>query len=152
MAGLWGNSSRKKDFVLVRFNSRGSLDSSFNKNGIQTTDFRTYDDIVNSIAIQSDGKIVAAGYASNGLNNAFAIVRYSTDGIPDNSFDSDGKKMTYITSNNVHAVSVAINNSNGKLVAVGYEEIITNGNDGQINTIIMLLLSGIIQMELWIIP
>ena len=54
------------DFVLARFDISGSIDNTFGTNGIQTTDFRAHNDAINTIAIQNDGKIVAAGYASNG--------------------------------------------------------------------------------------
>lgn len=107
--------------MLARFNTGGSLDKTFDTDGIQITDFRTYNDVINSVAIQSDGKIVAAGSASNGQNDAFAIARYNTDGSPDNTFDTDGKKMTFINSNNVYAVSLAVQDD-GKLVAAGYEQ------------------------------
>lgn len=121
LGGYWANSKSIKDFVVARFNINGSRDNTFNKSGIQSTDFRTYDDYINAVAIQSDGKIVAAGYASNGLNNAFAIARYNTDGSADNTFDTDGKKMNFIGSADVYAVSLAIQ-SNGKLVAAGYNQ------------------------------
>ena len=111
------------DFSVIRLNVDGSLDNSFGNSGIQTTDFRTYDDGINSLAIQADGKIVAVGYASNGLNYAFAIARYNTDGSIDNTFDADGKKMTFIGSGNIYAVSTAIL-SNGKIISAGYNNIV----------------------------
>ena len=55
-------------------------------------------DRARSVAIQSDGKIVAAGYSNNGSNYDFALVRYNTDGSLDTSFDSDGKVTTAIGS------------------------------------------------------
>jgi uncharacterized delta-60 repeat protein len=51
-----------------------------------------------SVAIQSDGKIVVAGYSNNGSNFDFALVRYNTDGSLDTSFDSDGKVTTEVGS------------------------------------------------------
>jgi uncharacterized delta-60 repeat protein len=118
LGGYWQNSAGNNDFVLARLNTTGSLDKTFDTDGIQATDFRTYNDVINSLAIQSDGKIVAGGYASNGSNDAFALARYNTNGSPDNTFDADGKKMNYIGSYNVYAVSIII--QNGKIVAGGY--------------------------------
>ena len=43
----------------------GSLDTSFDIDGKTTTDFGG-DDTANDVAIQSDGKIVVAGYVVNG--------------------------------------------------------------------------------------
>ena len=73
-----------------------------------------------SVAIQTDGKIVAAGYSYNGSGNAdFALVRYNTDGTLDTSFGSGGKVTTPIGSGHDLGYSVAIQ-MDGKIVAAGY--------------------------------
>ena len=54
----------------------GSLDKTFNTTGKVTTPIGTGNDAASAVAIQADGKIVAAGYANNGSNNNFALVRY----------------------------------------------------------------------------
>jgi uncharacterized delta-60 repeat protein len=64
------------DFALVRYNSDGSLDNSFDSDGKVTTDFGSSDEEGYSALIQNDGKIVVAGYIHNGSNNEFALVRY----------------------------------------------------------------------------
>jgi len=107
------------DFALVRYNTDGSLDTSFNSDGKVTTDFGSGSDYGSSVTIQSDGKIVAAGGSSNGNNRDFALVRYKTDGSLDTSFDNDGKVTTAIGSGTEEAYSVAIQ-SDGKIVAAGY--------------------------------
>ena len=86
------------DFALVRYNTDGSLDTSFDSDGKVTTAIGSGNDYARSVAIQSDGKIVAAGYSYNGSNYDFALVRYNTDGSLDTSFDSDGKVTTAIGS------------------------------------------------------
>ena len=43
---------------------------------VAPTAIGTFDDVANSMAIQSDGKLVAAGYSNNGTQNVFALVRY----------------------------------------------------------------------------
>ena len=95
----------------------GSLDSSFGSDGKVITVFGTSNESANSIAIQSNGKIVVAGSSSNGTNNEFTVTRYNTDGSLDSSFDSDGKVTTTIGSN-ADAFSVAIQ-SDGKIVLAG---------------------------------
>ena len=74
----------------------GSADVSFGvKGSIKGANYQ-----INTAAIQSDGKIVAAGDAIvNGTSN-FAVVRYNTDGSPDSSFAGDGKQTTHISSIN----------------------------------------------------
>ncbi len=83
------------NFALVRYNPNGSIDSGFGINGKVVTDFGGDDDRINGIALQNDGKIVAAGYSHNGLNRDFAIARYSGGAfVPARTpfdFDGDGK-------------------------------------------------------------
>ena len=82
----------------MRYNTDGSLDTSFDSDGKVTTAIGSGNDYACSVAIQSDGKIVAAGYSDNGSNYDFALVRYNTDGSLDTTFDSDGKVTTAIGS------------------------------------------------------
>jgi uncharacterized delta-60 repeat protein len=84
-----------KDFAVVRYNSDGSLDNTFGSNGVVTTDLQTgSDDVAYSIALQTDGKIVLAGYSDNGSNKDAALVRYNNDGSLDNTFGSNGIVLT----------------------------------------------------------
>ena len=71
----------------MRYNTDGSLDTNFDSDGKVTTAIGSANDYALSVAIQSDGKIVAAGYSDNGSNDDFALVRYNTDGSLDTSFD-----------------------------------------------------------------
>ena len=107
------------DFAVVRYNTDGSLDTSFDTDGKVTTDIGGSTDVANSIAVQSDGKIVVAGYAYISNNIDFAVVRYNTDGSLDSSFDTDGKVTTAIGSLEDAAKSVALQ-SDGKIVVAGH--------------------------------
>jgi uncharacterized delta-60 repeat protein len=104
------------DFAIARYNTDGSLDTSFSGDGKQTTDFGG-SDYIQSIAIQSDGKIVAVG-AKFYAGFDFAMARYNTDGSLDTSFDSDGKVTTDFGNFSDVASGVAIQ-SDGKIVAAG---------------------------------
>ncbi len=119
VAGMANNS----DFAVVRYNTNGSLDTTFDTDGIVTTDFGGTQDTAQALAIQSDGKIVVAGYSNINFNgsNKFAVARYNTNGSLDLSFDTDGKVITDI-SNNDEAYAVAIQ-SDGKIVVAGYSAI-----------------------------
>jgi uncharacterized delta-60 repeat protein len=68
------------DFALARYNTDGSLDPSFGSGGKLTTDFGSFNDGAEAIAIQSDGKIVAAGSTKVGdvlgRDYDFALARY----------------------------------------------------------------------------
>lgn len=112
------NSGTPNDFLIMRFNTNGSLDSSFGGNGITITPIGNGAEIANSVAIQADGKIVAAGFSSNGANNDFAVIRRNADGSLDTTFDGDGKLTTPIGISVDTANGVAIQ-ADGKIVAVG---------------------------------
>ncbi|MEZ4869535.1 MAG: delta-60 repeat domain-containing protein [Caldilineaceae bacterium] len=64
------------DFAVARYNSDGTLDSSFGSGDIVTTAVGPGIDSAYAIAIDGSGKIVVAGFSSNGANNDFALVRY----------------------------------------------------------------------------
>jgi uncharacterized delta-60 repeat protein len=81
------------DFVVARLNSDGSKDNNFGNNGGAYTDFGGNDD-ANSVAVQPDGKIVAAGATRGGGMAKFALARYNADGSLDSSFGSSGKVIT----------------------------------------------------------
>jgi uncharacterized delta-60 repeat protein len=123
VAGSSSNGS-DNDFALIRYNTDGSLDSSFASDGKVITVFGSSGEFANSVALQSDGKIVVAGSSDNGAQRVFAVARYSADGSLDSSFDSDGKVTTAIGSGDF-AFSVAIQ-SDGKIVVVGSSN---NGSD-----------------------
>jgi uncharacterized delta-60 repeat protein len=113
------NASGNNDFALVRYNSGGSLDTTFGTDGKVTTAVGSGLDTARALVIQSDGQIVAAGTSNNGSKNDFALVRYNkTDGSLDTSFDTDGKVTTPVGSLDSAATALAIQ-SDGKIVAGG---------------------------------
>jgi uncharacterized delta-60 repeat protein len=116
-AGRTYNGSNN-DFAVVRYNTDGSLDTSFDSDGKVTTPVLSSDEWANAVAIQANGKIVVAGFSNNGSNNDFAVVRYNSDGSLDTSFDSDGKLTTPVLSGADQANAVAIQR-NGKILVAG---------------------------------
>ena len=86
------------DFALVRYNTNGSLDTTFDIDGKVITAVGNFTDVAYSVAIQNDGKIVMAGYSSNGSNDDFSLVRYNTNGSLDSTFDNDGKVIENVES------------------------------------------------------
>lgn len=119
------------DFLIVRYNSNGSLDNSFSGDGIVTTDFFGDADRATSIAIQSDGKILVAGYTTYPDSNIypdpgavfssnidFALARYTADGRLDSTFSIDGKVSTDFGSHSDSANGIYIQND-GKIVLSG---------------------------------
>ena len=101
-------------FALARHNADGSLDPSFGGDGKLTTDFGGSGGAAYGVALQPDGKIVAAGHGGAG----FALARYRPDGSLDSSFDGDGKLTTDFGGSGGAAYGVALQ-PDGKIVAVG---------------------------------
>ncbi len=79
----------------------GSLDPTFGSGGLVTTSFNTKPhDTANSVAVQTDGKIIAAGIGSTSSGNsttyAFEVARYNTNGSLDSTFGTSGRVSTII--------------------------------------------------------
>ena len=102
--------------LFLPYNSNGSTDSDLDGDGMLVTSVGISQDKANSMAFQSDGKIVVAEISSlnNGLPD-FALVRYKPNGSLDESFDSDGKLTTAIGVGRDIANSIAIQ-SDGKIL------------------------------------
>jgi serralysin len=107
------------DFALVRYNTDGSLDASFSGDGKLTTAIGASDDVGQSVTVQTDGKILVAGYSDNGSYNDFALVRYNANGSLDGSFSGDGKLTTAIGASYDGGNSVTVQ-TDGKILVAGY--------------------------------
>jgi len=120
VAGNSFDGNREYEFALVRYNTDGSLDTSFNGTGTLTTDIGG-GDAAHSVTVQSDGKIVAAGSTTVGNAN-FALVRYNTDGSLDTTFHGTGKVTTVIgSSQNLGYIGSGVAlQSDGKILVTGY--------------------------------
>ena len=100
-------------FTVGRFTTTGALDSTYGTAGYATTDMGDGSTIAD-IAIQADGKTVAVGY----VNGDFGVVRYTSGGVLDTTFDGDGIVMTDFGTANDTATAVALQ-SDGKIVVGG---------------------------------
>lgn len=78
--------------VLIRYNSNGSVDTSFGNDGIVTT-LITYHDACYSLAQQQDGKIIALN-GGDGVIDDVILVRYNYDGTIDSTFGNNGILIT----------------------------------------------------------
>lgn len=86
------NDSGNSDFSLVRLDSNGVTDEFFGHNGVVTTDVSGGEDYLDSITVQSDGKILALGtsYDANSGYASIGLVRYNNDGSLDTTFNTIG--------------------------------------------------------------
>ncbi|MBK8242021.1 MAG: hypothetical protein IPK88_01235 [Saprospiraceae bacterium] len=81
--------------VLNRYNSNGSLDSSFGTNGILITNIRAYS-LAYSVDLQIDRKIIISGVDMVNNKSTILIMRFRTDGNLDSSFGINGILSTSI--------------------------------------------------------
>ncbi|MBK6520216.1 MAG: hypothetical protein IPG04_40330 [Polyangiaceae bacterium] len=82
------------DFLVVRFVESGELDPSFGAGGLVIVDIGGFDDEGNAVRQQPDGKLVVAGYSSNGADEDFAVLRLDLDGGLDDTFGVGGVAVT----------------------------------------------------------
>src|SRR5581483_1020920 len=118
VAAGYSSSAGNLDFALARYNANGSLDTSLNGSGKLTTAVGSGADIALAVALQSDGRIVAAGDSSNGTDDDFALARYNANGSLDTGFAGSGKLTTPIGSGNDGASAVLLQ-PDGRIVAAG---------------------------------
>jgi len=133
-----GATSTGDDFCLIRLTPALLLDTTFGVGGVRRTPigYQSRSDVVRAIAIQSDGRIIAAGTC--GLNpatsgDAFCWARYMSNGEEDRSIhgntDATGVIATQFTTTAAHdrAVAVMINDDGGILLAGGCESATGSG-------------------------
>ena len=115
------------DALLLRYDTDGSRDETFGSNGQSVVDFGA-DETATSIAIQSDGKIVVAGYRFTAATRwDVFLARYTTNGSPDETFSTGGYVSTNLSgTSSESAYGVAIQ-SDGKIVVTGQSD--ATGND-----------------------
>lgn len=128
------------DFVLARYKSNGTVDSTFGQNGFAITNMGDEDE-ARAIAIQSDGKIVVSGTTVNftAKNLRFSVARYNTNGSLDNSFSDDGRNTinfgsVYGSYTYSKPTGVAIQD-NGKIVVGGSQVLVRFNPDGSLDNV-----------------
>ncbi|HCR72258.1 MAG TPA: hypothetical protein DIW23_12495, partial [Anaerolineae bacterium] len=104
-------------FLVARYNENGSLDTSFDSDGLVNTLGSGVENI-RGIALQENGKIIIAGYSS--VDNDFAVLRYNTNGSLDSTFSSDGKVFTDFGSDQDDLGNALAIQADGKIVVAGY--------------------------------
>ena len=140
-----GTGSGTRQYFLSRHNKDGSLDSSFGVAGAVIT---LFDDLIESllqingwqaIAVQPDGKIVAAGTASKykidvpgdfPFEADIVLARFETNGALDSSFGNNGRLGTDLGLQEI-ATTIAVQ-ADGKILVGGYQQETSNGDGSHI--------------------
>ena len=119
---------------LASFSQDGSLDNTFGVNGIVTTSFGSFEGHAKDMVIQSDGKIVVAGYKfipnPNNQQKYLVLTRYNSNGSLDNTFGNYGIVTTSIEAfDEAHDIAIQ---ADGKIVVSNHDfylaRYMTNGS------------------------
>ena len=110
-----------QDFMVERFNTNGTLDSTFGNGGIAVIDFANRADEARSIALLSSGKIIVSGLINLNVPNealpvSFGMARLNSNGTLDTTFGSGGK-VTYSSTTDPSIVTAMSAAADGSIIA-----------------------------------
>ena len=118
LVGGSSSSAADLDFSLLRFEPDGTPDRSFNYDGSVVTPVGRGDDEILALGLLADGRIIAAGYSSNGTDRDFALACYSADGTLDRDFGLDGQVVTQVGGGDDEITGLTIDRQ-GRILVVG---------------------------------
>ena len=114
-SGYLLNGTSYYDFTVARYNTNGTLDTSFDTDGVSFTDNKL-SDFTTNISVQSNGKIYLGGIS----NSSFAVVKLNSNGTEDITFgNSTSGASSYAIGNLPITVSFAYPQSDNKVVVAG---------------------------------
>src|SRR5882724_648077 len=105
------------NFALVRYDGDGALDGTFGAGGATITDFGG-DDVANGLLLTPAGDVVAVGSTTAGTGGSFALAQYTSAGILDDAFGSNGTVTTNFSAGHDQANAGAAQ-ANGNIVVAG---------------------------------
>jgi uncharacterized delta-60 repeat protein len=106
------------NFVVIRCNANGIVDNDFGINGKVSTNVGTANSFAKSLVLQPNGKIIVCGAAKENSSDVFAMVRYTTNGSVDISFNSNVIVLTNFSPIHANANAVTIQ-PDGKILLTG---------------------------------
>lgn len=140
-AGFAGNAGNtERYFAVARYTTAGALDTTFNTTGKVVTDVdgllhtTSHDATAHGVVVQPDGKIVVAGYTYNFGHPELVLVRYTTAGALDTSFNAAGAVPGILAvrvgplgtfSFNNAAGYALVRQADGKLLVAGHAQTLT---------------------------
>jgi uncharacterized delta-60 repeat protein len=106
------------DFTLVKYSSFGVLQTTFGISGIASTDFSGGTDYSNCVQVLVDGSVLVSGFATISGSADFAVAKFSSAGILDNSFGISGRSTVSFTSGDDVSAALAVG-VNGQIMLAG---------------------------------
>ncbi|MCI5149511.1 MAG: hypothetical protein D3916_09015 [Candidatus Electrothrix sp. MAN1_4] len=137
LAGGSTSNTADLDFMLFRLLANGTLDPDFNIDGTVSTTIGSADEEVFALALQEDGKILAAGYSSNNGSRDFALARYNSDGSLDRDFGLEGMMITSVSASDDQITGLAVQ-EDGKILLSGT----ALGDEGRVVVLARYLSNG----------
>jgi len=140
LAGESDTAGRSK-MAVARFNGNGKIDTTFGGgDGFALASFGKDQQAANAVTVTPDGKIVAAGFTSAGVDARSAMVRYGSGGRLDPSFGGDGRVSFDLSSSDEQFEAISWDGAN--YVLAGYAEanltpafsVASVTSDGKLNT------------------
>ncbi|HUR98152.1 MAG TPA: FG-GAP-like repeat-containing protein [Pyrinomonadaceae bacterium] len=119
---LGGDSNNQLSFAVLRYAANGALDPTFGSGGIKTGPPLVSDNFISSLAVQPDGKILAAGASNLFPDRDVTVVRYNPDGSVDSTFGNGGVVITPIAVNRLDGPTEIKLQTDGKIVVTGSSE------------------------------
>ncbi|MCR9206818.1 MAG: Ig-like domain-containing protein [bacterium] len=107
------------DGRMIRGDQFGNVDPTFGNEGEAFVPFTSATKVFTDLLVDGEGKIVIAGTATESFADDFTLARFSSDGVLDPSFDSDGLLTLDVAGSDDFATSLEIG-IDGKLFVVGY--------------------------------
>ncbi|HHG84655.1 MAG TPA: T9SS type A sorting domain-containing protein [Bacteroidetes bacterium] len=127
------------DFLLMRFDSTGSLDTTFGTNGLVREPLVGKEGFFTDVLVQADGKIVSVGYSS--AEDQFYVFRHTNSGARDSTFGQNGLVTTVFGTLMQGATSVGMDGN--KIVVAGTAE----GSVGSSIVLARYLPSGVLDVS-----
>jgi uncharacterized delta-60 repeat protein len=137
VAGWTASPDGASDFGLARYCPTGALDAAFGNGGKVITDFSGNDDYARGVLVQDDGRIVVGGYTgprsgTSSRGGSFALARYETDGMLDDSFGTAGRVITPFADGAEQIRNIALL-PGGKILAQGADYLAQYNSSGQLD-------------------
>lgn len=106
---------------MARYNTDGTLDTSFGTGGLATTMISDSSAIARQIHIQADGRIIVTGdtYSITSRSQEFALARYNPDGSLDSGFGNSGRVYTPVGNRTQDFAYASTIQADGKIVLAG---------------------------------
>jgi uncharacterized delta-60 repeat protein len=134
VAGFAQTATNGADFAILQLNTDGSRDTGFNLTGRVSVAFdfsgsTSKTDVANQVAIDSQGRIVAAGSANRSptAGDDMAVIRLLPNGQLDSNFSADGRAAIAFdlggpTGSNTDTVAGLRLDRAGRILLVGYTD------------------------------